>query len=370
MEGFKNTTRMKYFKEGGFVSKKDFTKFEKKEDKREVKADMVKDTKLVKSGVRQHESALHKGQPKTELKLKQGGRSKKDCGTVKKFKCGGGVYGAKKTEADIKNIDAAKECKPKKLAMGGQPGATEAQQKYYDKNKANAKIKEDKAMYEAVGSRGDAARKGMSEGRMDPMGTAYKKGGKAKKLKKYADGGTVMSDEEKAYLGGADATDPFILARMRSALGTKKPVAAPVKPETSADLDPYGVTRRETSADLDPYGAASKPVAAPVRRAPARPAPVKPETSADLDPYGVTRRETSADLDPYGAASSPAATAKPASNMYANRQPSIMQRFFNSTPADQAAQFNQSAQARKNVKFNLGMPSLSMEEKLAALSKK
>jgi hypothetical protein len=138
-----------------------------------------------------------------------------------------------------------------------------------------------------------------------------KKGGK---VKKYAEGGSVMSEEEKNWLGGADATDPFILARMRSALGPKKtapvaaPVAAPVKPETSADLDPYGVTRRETSADLDPYGAASKP-AAPVRRPPARRPMVKPETSADLDPYGVTRKETSADLDPYGAANKPAAAA-------------------------------------------------------------
>ena len=401
MEGFKNTTKMKYFKEGGFVTKKAFTKYEKKEDKSEVKADMAKDTKMVKSGVRQHESALHKGEPKTELKLKQGGRSKKDCGTVKKYKAGGevtNVYEAKKKSGDKDNIAKVKQITPTKATAasaakgvknttakfcGGksvqkynegkmvkQAGATEAQQKYYQKNMDKGDKKANAALYEAVGSRGDAARKGMEEGRMDALGTAYKKGGKAKKLKKYADGGTVMSDEEKNWLGGADATDPIILARMRSALGTKKPVAAPVKPETSADLDPYGVTRRETSADLDPYGAASKPVAAPVRRAPARPAPVKPETSADLDPYGVTRRETSADLDPYGAASSPAATAKPASNMYANRQPSIMQRFFNSTPADQAAQFNQSAQARKNVKFNLGMPSLSMEEKLAALSKK
>jgi hypothetical protein len=117
---------------------------------------------------------------------------------------------------------AKKGGKVAKCAVGGQPGATEAQQKFYNKNKADAKVKEDKAMYEAVGSRGDAARKGMSEGRMDQMGNAYKKGGKAK-VKKYAEGGAVMSDEEKNWLGGADATDPFILARMRSALGPKKP---------------------------------------------------------------------------------------------------------------------------------------------------
>jgi hypothetical protein len=55
--------------------------------------------------------------------------------------------------------------------------ATQAQKDYYAKNKADAKVKEDKALYEVMGSRGDAARKGMEESRMDAMGTAYKKGG-------------------------------------------------------------------------------------------------------------------------------------------------------------------------------------------------
>jgi hypothetical protein len=56
----------------------------------------------------------------------------------------------------------------------------EQQKAYYAKNKADAKVKEDKAVYELIGSRGDAARKGMEEGRMDAMGNAYKKGGKVK----------------------------------------------------------------------------------------------------------------------------------------------------------------------------------------------
>jgi hypothetical protein len=56
----------------------------------------------------------------------------------------------------------------------------EQQKAYYAKNKADAKVKEDKALYELMGSRGDAVRKVMSEGRMDAMGTAYKKGGKVK----------------------------------------------------------------------------------------------------------------------------------------------------------------------------------------------
>jgi hypothetical protein len=188
MEGFKTLAKgVKCFKEGGSVYKS------RHSEKSEQKSDIKQDKAIVKKGVKQHEAALHKGEPKTELKLKQGGRSKKAVGTVKKFKCGGGVFGAKKTKEDIKNMDAAKTCKPKKLAIGGQPGASEAQQKFYNKNKAEATVKEDKALYEAVGSRGDAARKGMSEGRMDPMGTAHKKGGK---IKKYAAGGSTSSIDE------------------------------------------------------------------------------------------------------------------------------------------------------------------------------
>jgi hypothetical protein len=45
-----------------------------------------------------------------------------------------------------------------------------------------------KADYEAFGSHGDAARKGMEEGHMDQMGTAYKKGGKVSSASKRADG--------------------------------------------------------------------------------------------------------------------------------------------------------------------------------------
>lgn len=45
-----------------------------------------------------------------------------------------------------------------------------------NKRKGDEAAKKDD--YEKVGSRGDAARKGMEEGRMDAMGNAYKKGGK------------------------------------------------------------------------------------------------------------------------------------------------------------------------------------------------
>jgi hypothetical protein len=136
MEGFKNTTKIKYFKEGGFVTKKAFTAYEKKEDKVEEGKDIKKDTQMIKKGVSQHESALHKGEPKTELKLKNGGRAKKELGSARKFmkpaaapsgakggpnkyKVGGtvsNVYEAKKKSGDLDAIENVKDIKPGKAA--------------------------------------------------------------------------------------------------------------------------------------------------------------------------------------------------------------------------------------------------------------
>jgi hypothetical protein len=70
-----------------------------------------------------------------------------------------------------------------------------------------------------------------------------------KKMKRFEAGG--LSDAQEEWLGGADRSDPIIMARMRAAVPD-------VKKETTADNDPYGATKKETSADLDPYNAASK----------------------------------------------------------------------------------------------------------------
>lgn len=121
MDGFKNTTKIKYFKEGGCVTAEKMCSGGKMKNGGEVDADdIAQDKKIVKKAFSMHDKQEHEGE-KTDLsKLRKGGRAKKETGTVKKFKCGGGVYGAKKTKEDIKNMDAAKECKPKKLANGGQ----------------------------------------------------------------------------------------------------------------------------------------------------------------------------------------------------------------------------------------------------------
>jgi len=343
MDGFKTLPKMQAFKEGGHAKPKAMcyggsSSKKMKEGGAACADDMAQDKKMIKKAFKQHDKAEHDKSEPTEIKLKKGGRSKKECGTVKKYKTGGsvGVYGVKKTAQDIKNIEAAKKEKPKMIAKGGsvadenkkpsgdavkmikskesakkatapskastkpnfkgsdvsktnkmpagekdkikkvaptgdkkaaaksgakempnkyktggkvkkyadgksvkQAGATEAQQKYYDKNMAEGDKKTAKADYEAFGSRGDAAKKGMEEGRMNAMGDTYKKGGKTKKMKCMADGG--LTAEQLKYLGGADQTDPFIMARMYEATGTKPASAMSGYQGDIADMDtPYG----------------------------------------------------------------------------------------------------------------------------------
>lgn len=117
MEGFKSNPKMQCFKEGGSV------KYEsRKEHKEEMSADIAQDKKIIKKAFKMHDAQEHKGE-KTDLsKLKKGGRAKKDCGSVRKYKAGGSVenaYGAKKTDKDIKDIANSKRQKPKMLCGGG-----------------------------------------------------------------------------------------------------------------------------------------------------------------------------------------------------------------------------------------------------------
>jgi hypothetical protein len=113
MEGFKKLPKgTPCYKEGGSVYKS------RHSEKSEMSEDIAQDKKVVKKAFAMHDKQEHPGK-KTDLsKLKKGGRAKKEVGTVKKYACGGGVYGAKKTAEDNKSIAAAKRCKPK-MAGGG-----------------------------------------------------------------------------------------------------------------------------------------------------------------------------------------------------------------------------------------------------------
>jgi hypothetical protein len=111
MEGFKKTPKIACFKEGGQVG------YKTRKTACDTK-DMKEDKAVVKKAVGQHESAKHKGEGKTELKLKSGGRCKKEGGNVRKYKKGGEVIGMKKTAADKKDIAGIKKkgSAPKKQA--------------------------------------------------------------------------------------------------------------------------------------------------------------------------------------------------------------------------------------------------------------
>ena len=142
MEGFTKLPKMQCFKEGGSVLKDVDTdtnsglsklpteirnKMGYKKDGGAI--DKAQDKTMVKKGVKQHEAKLHKGEPKTELKLKMGGRAKKEGGCVGRYKAGGTVenaYGTPKTDKDLKDIANTKRQKPKKMQMGGMTGPAPA----------------------------------------------------------------------------------------------------------------------------------------------------------------------------------------------------------------------------------------------------
>jgi len=119
MEGFKTNPKMvknlPCYKEGGAVYKS------RHSEKKEMGEDVAQDKKIVKKAFSMHDKQEHKGEHTDLSKLKKGGRAKKDCGTVRKYKTGGMVenqYAAKKTNKDMKDIANAKRQKPEMLANG------------------------------------------------------------------------------------------------------------------------------------------------------------------------------------------------------------------------------------------------------------
>ena len=399
MDGFKSLPKMQCFKEGGSVKNK-MPAFLKKETKSEVKMDKTQDKSMVKKGVKQHESALHKGEPKTELKLKTGGRAKKAAGTVKKFEKASGQYGAKKTAADKKNIKEAKTFKPafkkggkvKKCNEGG-PVDVKDPQALTDKialeeNTADANIipnalkavkrvgkkviKSAKDMFGGQGAVSDAERSNIAKKKGGKVkkcneGGSLKEtdaeenpglaklptnvrnkmgymrdGGKAK-VKKYAEGGAVLSDEEKEWMGGADATDPFILARMRSALGNKKPAMKPqaapapsMEPTMSSAYQAPNVEQDSGLAYPQENEMRTAPMAPPpVRRPVRRPAPYQ-APNVEQDSGLAYPQENQMRTAPMA----PPPVRKPG--------------FFSATPGQQADQFRRSAEQRKRLGMKMG----------------
>jgi hypothetical protein len=412
MDGFNKLPKMQCFKEGGSVK----TKMPAFLKKSEGKKDLSQDKAMVKKGVKQHESALHKGEPKTELKLKTGGRAKKEAGTVKKFEKASGEYGAKKTAQDKKNIagakkfvpafkDGGKACAPsaakktKKMQSGGVVDVKDPQALVdkiaLEENTADANIipnalkavkrgvkkginfgkKTAKDMLGGQGTVSDAERQSYND-------MAKKKGGKVKKcaeggslketdaeenpglaklptnvrnkmgymrdggkakVKKYAEGGSVFSKEEEDWLGGADRTDPFILARMRSSLGPKKQAYVPNANPAMDNRDvgqaaPYQAPNVEQDSGLA-YPQENEMRAAPVAPRPVK-RPVRPMRPAPYQAPNVEQDSGLAYPQENEMRTAPMAVRKPG--------------FFSATPGQQADQFRRSAEQRKRVGRKIG----------------
>lgn len=344
MEGFKSLPKMQCFKEGGAVKAMCYGGKMKKgghAESKEMKKDVAQDKKVVKKAIAMHDKQEHPGE-KTDLsKLKKGGRMKKEVGTVKKYKAGGSIE-MKKDAGDKDDIKKVKQTKPKKAAApsaaskdvmttpkffkkGGKVKkysngqAVKDPQKLVDDIALEENTQDREMIMKPVRAAGKMITKGISAAKsaLKGQGTisdaeresfsniAKKKGGK---IKKFNTGGSTgpLTPEEEAYLGGADRTDPIIMARMRSALGPKKqtyipnanpamdnrdvgqtvaPAMAPMDSTLRDETGAPSTMQRNEYGDL--YTPVSKmtptaPAKAPVRRPAAAPA-VQQRPNVDAD---------------------------------------------------------------------------------------
>jgi hypothetical protein len=104
-----------------------------------------------------------------------------------------------------------------------------------------------------------------------------------KKVKRFQEGG--FSAEQEEWLGGADRTDPYILARMRSAV-PDKPEKSPMGDDSPAGKTAYGEENElpEVASAPKTAKATTKPAAKPMTKPAAKPAAESPaEYKARMD---------------------------------------------------------------------------------------
>jgi hypothetical protein len=220
VEGFKPNVKMKSdiscYKEGGYVSRKKHS-----EEKEEAK-DIAKDKAMIKKAVGQHEGSKHKGEEKTELKLKTGRRVKKTGGVVNKYKTGGlcnpmktgGVANVKKEGGAIemkKGKDDKKAIAQTKKTKAGKADAPSAATGKKKESPATGNRPAKKTMTassvgalpEAAGA--ESAAMSMPENQPIEMMAA---GG-------YMDGGTI-SDYDSTMISRAPMAEPIVRPRTPS----------------------------------------------------------------------------------------------------------------------------------------------------------
>jgi hypothetical protein len=211
MDGFNKLPKMQCFKEGGHAKSKEMCGGGKayKAGGAIEKDDMAQDKKMIKKAFKQHDEAEHDKEP-TEIKLRKGGRAKKETGTVKKFKVGGSVdneYSAKKASGDLDRIAKVKDIKPGKAAA---PSKAAVKPAFFgsDVEKEKSKPAGDKDAIKKVKPTGDKKADAPNKAATKPSRLknknaiddidGYKTGGA---IKKYADGGNVLTSLRDNIMG-------------------------------------------------------------------------------------------------------------------------------------------------------------------------
>jgi hypothetical protein len=110
-----------------------------------------------------------------------------------------------------------------------------------------------------------------------------------KKVKRFQEGGFTKEQEE--WLGGADRTDPYILARMRKAVPDNKPMASEMGDDSPAGKTGYGEQNElleveTTKSVTKPQSSPKKqtPVAKPVKEVVTEKPKSEPKKSTSGDP--------------------------------------------------------------------------------------
>lgn len=120
-----------------------------------------------------------------------------------------------------------------------------------------------------------------------------------KRTKRFAEGG--FSKEQESWLGGADRTDPIILARMRKAVPDELPPVEDRKATPVADIKPAAeapAAKAEPTAFMDEKepgwdtksAPAVKAKSAPVKSAPVKSAPKRKVTDTGDETARLTAR--------------------------------------------------------------------------------
>ena len=269
MDGFKTLPKMQHFKTGGSVKPKAMCyggKAMKKGGEVDA-ADVKQDKAIVKKAFGMHDKQEHPGE-KTDLsKLKKGGRAKKDCGTVRKYKTGGSVenvYGAKKKSGDLDRIEMTKDIKPGKAAAPSKAatkpafaGSDVAKEKSKPAGDAMSLIKSKESGKSAAAPSG--AKGGPNK---------YKCGGEVK-AKKYADGGSIIDN-----IMGTPAQNKQALANEAKYLAAKRAQRA-----AGTTMGPYEMMAMKLAQAGQGAGLA--------QAAPAAPGPAMPNVDQMGNPTGI-----------------------------------------------------------------------------------